>query len=245
MIVRNRLLAALGDDILREIAADLSEVVLPVGRVLYEAGHTVRDVCFPSSGVVSVITVMSDGADVESLTVGREGALGLVEALAGAHAEQRAVVQIAGSAWQISATRLRDLAREYPVVSDIALRYAVVSLAQLHQGAACNARHDIEPRLCRWLLTCEDRIGDEVIPVTHELLALMLGVQRTSVTVAAQALQRKGLIQYSRGRVRIMDRAGVEVAACECYRAAESVHGRLFRASTNGAGLPAIPPTAA
>lgn len=206
----------------------MTEVVLSAGRVILEPGRAVNEVYFPSSGVVSLITGMQSGEGVESLTVGREGAVGLVEVLAGAPSEQCAVVQIAGSAWRIGGARLRELAVIHPVIASVALRYAHVSLSALHQGAACNARHDIEPRLCRWLLTCEDRIGDPVVPITQELLALMLGVQRTSVTVAAQALQRKGLIQYRRGRVTILDREGMEHTACECYRATEAVNLRIF-----------------
>jgi CRP-like cAMP-binding protein len=150
------------------------------------------------------------------------------------HAEERAVVQIAGSAWRVGARRLRALAGAHPVIGDVALRYAGVSLAQLHRGAACNALHGLEPRLGRWLLTCEDRIGDTVVPITQELLAMMLGVKRTSVTAGAQALQRKGLIRYSRGRVTIVDRPGLESAACECYRAGAEVYERNFPAPDEG-----------
>jgi len=225
MIVRNQLLSAIGVEARNALGGKLSEVVLPFRSVIFEPGEDCAEVYFPSSGVVSLVTQMRDGAAVESLTVGREGAVGLFEAFGRPKSHTLAMVQIAGSAWRISAADLRGFSRTHPVIESVALRYAQMSLAQLHQGAACNALHDIESRLCRWLLTCEDRIGSLDIPLTQEFLAIMLGVQRTSVTAAAQALQRKGLIRYRRGTISIVDRARLEVASCECIRAVEMVYG--------------------
>src|SRR6201999_4417532 len=118
----------------------------------------------------------------------------------------RGVVQIAGAALRIDAGLLREAGRRHPSIHETVLRYAQLTEAQLHQSAACNAMHSIEARLCRWLLTCEDRVGDHILPLTQEFLAMMLGVQRTSVTTAAQALQRQGLIDYRRGTITLLDR---------------------------------------
>lgn len=208
--------------------ASFQEVSLPVGRILFEAGDKVDQIYFPSSGVVSIVTAMRDGEVVESLTVGREGAVGLVCALGDHTSDPRAVVQIAGSALRIGAERLRAASHRHPGIADVALRYAQTMIAQLHRSAACNALHGVEARLCRWLLTCEDRVGDAVLPLTQEFLATMLGVQRTSVTFAAQALQRKGLITYSRGRITILDRDGLMHASCECYEDTEATYDRIF-----------------
>ncbi|HEX7761670.1 MAG TPA: Crp/Fnr family transcriptional regulator [Caulobacteraceae bacterium] len=208
---------------------------MSVGRIVAERGSVVTDVYFPSSGVFSIVTLMEDGEAVESLTVGREGAIGLVAALGEPVSEARAIVQISGSAWRISAERLREVAGHHPVIARVAIRYSQVTVAQLHQAAACNALHEVGPRLCRWLLTCEDRIGDNVVPLTQEFLAMMLGVQRTSVTAAAQALQVKGLIRYQRGRITILDRRGLEAAACECYRFSEQTFDHMFGSLDKGA----------
>jgi CRP-like cAMP-binding protein len=228
MIVRNHLLSAFGDAATRALSAHFSEFNLSVGRIVAERGSPVTDVYFPSSGVFSIVTLMRDGDAVESLTVGREGAIGLVAALGEPISEARAIVQIAGSAWRISAERLRDIAERHPIITRVALRYSQVAVAQLHQASACNALHDVAPRLSRWLLTCEDRIGDNVVPLTQEFLAMMLGVQRTSVTAAAQVLQVKGLIRYQRGRINILDRPGLEAMACECYRVTEEIFEQLL-----------------
>ncbi len=228
MIIRNSLLTAFGDAAIRAISGNLSESGLVVGRVISERGGRVTDVYFPSSGVFSIVTLMRDGQAVESLTVGREGAVGLAAALGEPVSEARIVVQIAGTAWRISADRLRDAAQRHPIITDVAMRYSQVTVALLHQAAACNALHDVGPRLCRWLLTCEDRISDHVVPLTQEFLAMMLGVQRTSVTAAAQSLQRKGLIQYQRGRITILDRAGMEAMACECYQVSHQAFDQVF-----------------
>jgi CRP-like cAMP-binding protein len=224
MKTRNLLLESFGGPALSALSPHLTETALSLDRVLGETGEAVDVVYFPSSGVVSMITVLDDGRTVESLTVGREGAVGLLAALGDPAWSARALVQIAGSAWRVGGKHLREAALAQPAILDVALRYAQATEAQLYQSSACNASHAIEARLCRWLLTCEDRVGDNVLPLTQDYLAMMLGVQRTSVTVAAQAVQRKGLIAYRRGRITILDRPGMEVAACGCYRATEAIY---------------------
>jgi CRP-like cAMP-binding protein len=206
----------------------MREVSLSVGRVVAEPGEPIDHVYFPTSGVISVITQLKDGHRVESLTVGREGAVGLLGAVGDPIWVSRGLVQIAGAALRVAATPMRDAARQDPAIMDVVIRYAQVSEAQLHQASACNALHAIEARLCRWLLTCEDRVGDEVLPLTQEFLAMMLGVQRTRVTTAAQTLQRRGLIKYRRGLITVLDRPAMELAACECYRTSEDIHDRIL-----------------
>jgi CRP-like cAMP-binding protein len=235
MDVRNRLLAALDQDAMAALRPHISEISLSVGRIIAEPGESFEYVYFPSSGVVSIVTIMEDSRSVESLTVGREGAVGLLSAFGDASSATRAIVQIAGAAHRIRANRLRDAALDEPSIRNVVIRYAQTVEAQLHQAAACNALHHIEPRLCRWLLACEDRVGDHVLPLTHEFLSLMLGVQRTSVTIAAQAIQRRGLITYRRGVITVLDRAGMEDLACECYDATEKTYDRII-SSMNGSG---------
>jgi CRP-like cAMP-binding protein len=228
MDIRNRLLASFGEPALAALSPHIREIALSVGRVVAEPGEPIEHVYFPSSGVVSIITLMADDRGVESLTVGREGAVGLLAVFGDPIWDSRGLVQIAGAALRIDAQPLRAAARDHPSILDVVIRYAQVTEAQLHQSAACNALHPIEARLCRWLLTCEDRVGDKVLPLTHEFLGMMLGVQRTRVTTAAQGLQRQGLIKYCRGLITVLDRAGMERSACECYRSAEDIYARVF-----------------
>ena len=228
MDIRNRLLAACGAPAAAVLFKNISEVSLTVGRILAEPGDRVEQVYFPTSGVVSIVTLLEDGRKVESLTVGREGAVGLLAAFGKSTALQRSIVQIAGAALRIGVEPLRAAAAEHPAILDVVIRYAQFTEAQLHQSAACNAVHNIEARLCRWLLTCQDRTGDHVLSLTQEFLAMMLGVQRTSVTMAAQTLHRHGLIEYRRGRITVLDRAGMEQASCECYRTIEAIYASVF-----------------
>jgi CRP-like cAMP-binding protein len=231
MDIRNRLLASFGEPALAALSPHIREIALSVGRVITEPGEAIEHVYFPSSGVISIITVMRDDRRVESLTVGREGAVGLLAAFGDPQWDSRGLVQIAGGALRIDAKSLRAAAHDHPRILDSLIRYAQVTEAQLHQSAACNALHAIEARLCRWLLTCEDRVGDKVLPLTHEFLGMMLGVQRTRVTTAAQALQRRGLIEYRRGLITVLDRAVMEHVACECYQTSEDIYARVFPSS--------------
>ena len=234
MDIRNRLLASFGEPALAALSPHIREIALTVGRVVAEPGEPVEQVYFPSSGVISIITLMADDRRVESLTVGREGAVGLLGAIGDPIWVSRGLVQIAGGALRIDTEHLRAAAHDHPSILDAVIRYAQVTEAQLHQSAACNALHHIEARLCRWLLTCEDRVGDKVLPLTQEFLAMMLGVQRTRVTTAAQALQSRGLIEYRRGLITVLDRAGMERASCECYRSAEDIYSRVFPGREDG-----------
>jgi CRP-like cAMP-binding protein len=234
MNLRNRLLTSFGDKALSALSPHISEVSLTVGRVIAEPGDPVVNVYFPSSGVISIVTLLENGDRIESLTVGREGAVGLLGAFGDPRFTARGLVQISGAALRIDARALREAANTFASIRETVIRYAQVTEAQLHQSAACNAMHSIEARLCRWLLTCEDRVGDTTLPLTQEFLAMMLGVQRTSVTTAAQTLQRRGLIEYRRGRITVLDRRGMEHGSCECYRTMETIYDRVFVGGVEG-----------
>ena len=215
---RNRLLAALEPRDYRELALHLERVQLGHGNVLLEPGAEIRHVWFPEDCVISLTVLMREGGSSEAATIGREGVVGLVSALGSRQVVSRSVVQMSGDALRLPLGPLRTAFGANPRFRQLCLCYVEALLAQLLQSSACAALHPVEARLCRWLLQLQDRSQDNIpLPLTHDFLAEMLGVQRTTVTVAAQVLQRAGLITYRRGQVAILDRAGLQEAACECY----------------------------
>ena len=215
---RNRLLSALEPRDYREFALHLERVQLGLGDVLLEPGGELRHVWFPEDCVISLMVLMREGGSSEAATIGYEGVVGLVSALGSRHVVSRSVVQIPGEALRLPLGPLRTGFEANPRLRQLCLCYAEALLAQLLQSSACAALHTVEARLCRWLLELQDRTeGRTALSLTHDFLAEMLGVQRTTVTVAAQVLQRAGLITYRRGQVAILDRAGLQEAACECY----------------------------
>jgi CRP-like cAMP-binding protein len=214
---RNRLLAALPSADLALLNRQLKETPLSRGMVLQEAGEHVEDVWFIDDGIVSLLVPMRHGDAIEIATVGHEGAIGSLAGLGPRRSHTGAVVQVAGSACRIPVSRFRKAAAESPAVRDLIILYSEMLLAQVQQSAACNALHDVEARLSRWLLQAHDRVHTSTIPLTHEFLSQMLGVSRPTVTVVANELQKAGLIRYRRGQVEIRDRPGLEARACECY----------------------------
>jgi CRP-like cAMP-binding protein len=160
---------------------------------------------------------MQQGEAIETATIGREGAIGLPVGLGPRRSSTRAVVQVAGTASRIAASQFRRVAAESVSIRDIIARYGEMLLIQVQQTAACNALHDVEARLSRWLLQARDRVDDNAIRFTHEFLSQMLGVRRPTVTVVAKSLQEAGLIRYHRGQIEIINRSGLEARACECY----------------------------
>ncbi len=226
----NRLLASLEPGDHRRLLARAERVRLERGQVLFEAGEELRHAWFPESCVVSLAVAMRDGASSEAATVGREGMVGLMAALSSHRALSRAVVRVPGEASRLPADALRAAFEANPRVRLRCLCYVDALLAQVLQSAACSALHPVEARLSRWLLQLEDRIGDAPsgLPLTHDFLAEMLGAHRTTVTLAARALQRAGLIAYRRGQVAVLDRPGLEAAACECYAAIREQYERLL-----------------
>jgi CRP-like cAMP-binding protein len=216
--LRNALLCALDTATYDALAPHLSRVGFQRGDVFYQPGQAVDAVYFPHSGVASLLSVMEDGSAIETSTVGRESAVGLAAALTPVASFGRVVGQVSGEASRIDAGRLRRIAAGSPRLREAVVRHLDALLAGAQQSVACNALHDVEERFCRWLLTCHDRSDRDELQLTQEFLAMMLGVQRTTVSQVASLLQDAGLIRYQRGRMTILDRAGLERRACECYR---------------------------
>ena len=214
---RNRLLAALPPKDFSLIASDLKDIDLAQGVVLQEAGEPVEHVYFPQTGMISLLAVMQDGREVETATVGREGGVGTITGLGSRVSPHRSVVQIEGSASRIPAAKFQAAVNASAAIRDIAVRYSDSLMMMVQQSAGCNALHNLESRLCRWLLQTRDRNDSNQIPLTQEFLAQMLGVRRTTLTLIAQGLQSDGLIRYRRGHIEIVNRSGLEARACECY----------------------------
>lgn len=212
-----RLLTPADRDLVRP---HLHAVTLKKGTVLVEAGEDVSRCYFPCEGtIVSLVVALADGNTTETATIGREGAIGGIVSLGHKPAFARAVVQIPGPALWIDSERLESCKTISVSLRDVISRYADCLLAQVLQSVACNALHSLEPRFCRWLLHVHDRAGGSDVPLTQEILAEMLGVQRTTVTAVAATLQAKGLIQTRRGRIAVLDRAGIEAITCTCHGA--------------------------
>lgn len=218
----NRLLKALSSRDFAVLEPHLQPVALPRGKVLFEPGDDVLTTYFPARGaMVSLLIVTRDGREVEAATVGWEGAVGGVVSEGHKPAYGRAVMQIGGEGFAIPTSHLEAAKTGSARFGDLFARYADVLLAQLMQSIACNALHNVEERFARWLLSSHDRAADDAIQLTQQSLAEMLGVQRTTVTAVAGALQSRGLIRAHRGRVEVINRPGLERTACECYRAVE------------------------
>jgi len=225
----NRLLAALSNREFAVLEPHLATVALARGQVLFEPGDEVTTTYFPCHRTMaSLLIVTRDGREVEAATIGREGAVGGIVSEGHKPAFGRAVVQIAGEALAISTSHLEAAKTGSSRFADLFSRYADALLAQMMQSVACNALHRADERCARWLLATHDRAGDRIIHLTQESLAEMLGVQRTTVTAVTGELAARGLIRTHRGRVEILDRPGLERAACECYAAVEGHFARLL-----------------
>jgi CRP-like cAMP-binding protein len=212
----NRLLAGLEPGAYRALEPHLRVLELRRDAVLLEAGEEAGHVWFPQDGVLALVTRLEGGATATGM-VGREGMVDLVSALGDHRAVSRTVVQVAGTCSRIERARFRAAFEARPAVRRLCLRYNEALVAQLLQSAACHALHPVEARLCRWLLGTQDRVGRAELPLTHGVLAEMLGVNRSTLTLAARALQEKGLVEQRRGAVRVRDRAGLEAASCACH----------------------------
>jgi CRP-like cAMP-binding protein len=220
----NRLLAALPADALSQLEPDLRQLTLPQGVVCYATGDPIDQVYFPETGMISQLVTTGDGDMVEISSTGCEGAVGLQCGFGPRMSFTRTTVQIPGRFAVISAVRFEHAVSRSLALRDLVTRYTELLWAEAQQNAACNAIHDGSSRLCRWLLQCADRIGSEQLLLTQEFLAEMLGVRRTTVTLLAQELQKRGILRYSRGRITILDRPALEACACECYGATKHDH---------------------
>ncbi len=226
--LKNRLLASLSLADFAVFSPQLTLVDMDKGRLLCDPGDPIETVYFPHDCCISLMTLMENGAAVESATIGREGAFGLQAAVAPREAMSRAIIQVPGRASRISAHALAEGCKRAPAMLSLIDRHSDALFGHAIQSVACNALHGVEARFCRWLLTCRDRIDSDTVSLTQEFLADMLGVQRTTVTAVAGALQTRGLIRYRRGIVDILDRAGLEAAACECYETVKQNYERLL-----------------
>jgi CRP-like cAMP-binding protein len=224
----NRMLALLVAPELEAILPYLKSIELPQETVLFEDGDPIKLVYFPQSGIVSLVVDLASGEMIETGMVGRDSLVGGLSALDGRVSLNRAVVQVAGAASVLPADRVREIAEQSIAFRTTLIRHEQAILAQSQQSAACNAVHSLEARLARWLLRCRDLLGSEEISLTQEFLGQMLGVRRTTVTLAARVLQGAGLISYRRGHIHINDPEGLKECACECYEALRSRTDRLL-----------------
>ena len=229
MNFRNYLLSAIEPEDMAALGPFLTETALSAGQLLHQDEHTVEVIYFPSSAVASVVTPTRDGRSVESATIGFESVTGLPSALSGEPSSSRIFTQVAGTAICLPASRLRERAFQSAALLQLLLRHMEANISQAQQSVACNALHEAGQRLARWLLMTQDRVSGPVVPLTQEYLAIMLGVQRTTVTLVASAFKRAGLIDYRRGAITILDRAGLEREACECYALSKTRFDRLLK----------------
>ncbi|MBL6458334.1 Crp/Fnr family transcriptional regulator [Belnapia sp. T6] len=213
----NRLLQTLPPEDLARIWPRLQRVGLPMRQVLHEVGKPIQSVYFPESGWASILAYLEDGDAAEVGLIGREGMVGLPVLLGGDQDDLEAMVQAPGTALRMDAAAFREELERLPAFRTLLLRYALVHHGQVARTAACNGRHQLDQRLARWLLMAHDRTEGDVFPMTHEFMAMMLGVRRAGVTVAAGQLSKAGFIHYKAGRIEVADRSGLESATCECY----------------------------
>lgn len=225
---QNHLLDTLSKEERERLLAHLELVPLPLGAVLYESGVELRHVYFPTTAIVSLLYVMLDGASAEIAVVGNEGVIGVALFMGGETMPNRAVVQSAGHAYRLKGQLLKKEFNRSSDLQHLLLRYTQALLTQMAQTAVCNRHHSLDQQLCRWLLLSLDCLSSNELIMTQELIANMLGVRRESVTEAAGNLQKDGLIKYQRGHITVLDRAELEVRACECYGVVKKEFDRLL-----------------
>lgn len=218
-LIRNQILAALSDREYQKLLPHLETVDLLHAKVLYEMGGPVNHVYFPSSAMISLVTEMSDGKIVEVGIVGNDGMSGIGALMGDETSHERAIVQIADGGVRAKLSVVKEEFQRGGELQVLLLSYAQRLMSQVAQTAACNASHTAEERLSRWLLMVQDRVNSAEIKLTQEFLAQMLGTRRATVSVSAMVLQTEGLIQYNRGRIKIVDRKGLESFTCECFAA--------------------------
>jgi CRP-like cAMP-binding protein len=234
-LVRNRLVQALPAAERRRLTRDLEMVDMERNTTIAEAGQSVRQVYFPETAMVSVVSSTRDGLTVEVGVIGRSGTTGIPVFLASEENALDSFVQIPGRAGRISAERFRDYAAPGTALAELSLRYTNFFLQQIARAAACNVLHRLEQRCARWLLLASEEVGSREFSLTHEFLSEMLGVRRASVTDVAAEFSERELMKYRRGRVKIVDPKGLEQASCECFRDIFDERDRVFRESRPGA----------
>jgi len=224
---KNRILASLPKGEISRLAPNLSAVTLPRGKVLLNPDEESAYAYFLESGLASVVIEMANGNTVETSVIGSEGVVGIPGVLGTKSMPARIFMQISGAGYRIKATRLQEEFERPGTLRKLINRYFQAHLVAISQTAACNRLHDIAERLARWLLMCHDRMESDAFTITHEFLGHMLGTPRSTVTLAAGILHKAGLVDYSRGQVRIQNRSGLENAACECYQTIRKEFERL------------------
>ncbi len=227
-VTGNRLLEALPAEVMSRLQGALEPVRLALGQVIYEPDESLSHVYFPTTSIVSLLYTMENGTSAEMGIVGRDGIVGIAVFMGGDTTPNRAVVQSAGEAFRLESKIFRNEIRRVTELHRLLLLYTQALLTQMSQTAVCNRLHSVEQQLCRWLLLSHDRLESDELVMTQELIANMLGVRREGVSVAAHRLQEAGLIRYRRGRIKIVDRAGLERAVCECYQVVKRECDRLL-----------------
>src|SRR6202011_4483545 len=225
---QNKILDALPPSERERLFSHLTPVELPLGTVLYESGDALRHIYFPTDSIVSLLYVLKDGASAEIAVVGNDGAIGMALFMGGETTTNRAIVQSAGSAYRLTGARLKEEFERHGETLHILLRYTQALITQMAQTAVCNRHHSVDQQLCRWLLLSLDRLASNKLTMTQELIANMLGVRREGVTDAAGKLQKLGVIEYSRGKITVLNRPRLETLCCECYDVVKRETDRLL-----------------
>lgn len=225
---QNQLLNALSAEVQQRLFPHLERVEMPLGKVLYESGDVMRYVYFPTDCIVSLLYVMENGSSAEISVVGFDGLIGVALFMGGESTTSRAIVQSAGFAYRLLGQRLKDEFNRHGELLHLMLRYSQALITQMAQTAVCNRHHSIEQQLSRWLLLSLDRLKDNHLVMTQELIANMLGVRREGVTEAAGRLHKQGVIDYSRGHILVTNRAKLEQLSCECYAVVKAETDRLL-----------------
>jgi len=231
--IQNQLLAALPGKAYKHLLPHLESVSLPFMEVLYESGEPIKHVYFPNDGLISLLVVMGDETPREVGMIGNEGMLGIPVMLGMNTMPTRALIQMQGSAMRMKAQALRDEVKHGGALQSLLQRYAHALFSQVSQSAACVSAHALDKRLARWLLMTHDRAPGDEFEMKHEFMAMMLGVTRSVVTIAAGRFQNEKLIRYTRGCVTVLDRRGLEAIACECYGVVKEEYARSARALRN------------
>src|SRR5215467_633259 len=239
----NRFLASLPPHDFSLRAPHLRTIALERGVMLHDVGEEIENVYFPHTGMVSLVAVMQSGSTVETAAIGRAGVIGASAGLGARSTFTRAIVQLPGTAGWLSASHFHAAAIQSQAIRDLIARYNNLLLAQIQQSVACNALHSLEARLCRWLLQTHDCIDGNDVPLTQEFLGQMLGVRRTTVTIAARLLQSAGLIRYRRGHIQVLDRPAIEDIACECYATIRQNADKVFSPGILDRKVPLLPAT--
>jgi len=224
----NHLLNSLPTEEYLRLLPHLESIEMPLGQVIYESGGELRYVYFPTNSIVSLLYVMENGSSAEIAVIGNDGIVGVALFMGGGSMPNRAVVQSAGHAYRLRGHLLMQEFNQFGAMLHLLLRYTQTLITQMAQTAVCNRHHSVDQQLCRWLLLSLDRLPSNQLAMTQELIANMLGVRREGVTEAAGKLQQAGLIHYSRGRITVLDRPGLEARVFECYQLVKTQADRLL-----------------